>query len=64
MKPKKLKYFTTRKYEGDDAYSWAVFRKGVSTPICSGCSRNEARYHAEQIEKNYIQMLLEQDAKV
>jgi hypothetical protein len=64
MKPKKLKYFTTRKYMGDDAYSWAVFRKGVSNPICSGCSKNEARYHAGEIEKNYIQMLTDQGAKV
>jgi hypothetical protein len=55
---------TIRKYDGDDCYSWAVFRKndipkghrgpvfyGEATPIVSGCSRGEARYHKDLIEK-------------
>lgn len=46
---------TVRKFNGDDEYSWAVFRakdvkgiKGVvmygdATPIVSGCSKQEAQ---------------------
>ena len=45
------KYFMVRKYMGDDAYSWTVFRKGQSQPVCCGCSRREADYHADQLEK-------------
>ena len=55
-----------RKYNGDDAYSWAVFRKedlpkghrgpvfyGESRrpPIVSGLSRSEANYHKKVVEK-------------
>lgn len=32
-----------KKYDGDDVYSWAVFRNGRR--ICSGCSRMEADYN-------------------
>jgi hypothetical protein len=51
-----------RKFNGDDDYSWAVFRakdvkgiKGVvmygqATPIVSGCSRREAQSHQKQIK--------------
>jgi hypothetical protein len=59
-----MKQFTIRKYDGDDTYSWAVFRKedllkvcrgivfyGDARPIVSGCSRSEAQYHAKQMEK-------------
>ena len=53
--------YTIRKYEGDDLYSWAVFRKedvkgtrgvvfGV-TPVVCGCSRQEAGYYKKQFEK-------------
>ncbi len=47
----KRKYFTIRKYQGDDLYSWAVFRKGQTQPVCSGCGKSEATYHANQLEK-------------
>ncbi len=56
--PKKRKYFTIRKFQGDDLYSWAVFRKGTSEPVCTGCGRSEAGYHADQLEK------MEQEKKV
>jgi len=49
--------YTIRKFNGDDMYSWAVFRKndlpkghrgpvfyGQAKPIVSGCSRSEAKY--------------------
>jgi len=34
---------TSKKYMGDDIYSWAVFKNG--RPIVTGCSRNEASYY-------------------
>lgn len=54
---------SVRKYNGDDSYSWAVFRtkdikglKGVimygqATPIVAGLSREEANSHKKHIEK-------------
>jgi hypothetical protein len=45
---------TSKKYGGDDIYSWAVFKDG--RPVVTGCSRNEADYYkkrtAEESEKN------------
>ena len=50
------------KYNGDDIYSWAVFRaqdvKGMRSPIfygdaepvVDGCSRSEANYHKSILE--------------
>lgn len=55
--------FTVRKYEGDDPYSWAVFRSkdvkhlkgiivfGQARPIIDGCSRSEANYYKKRLEK-------------
>ena len=61
-----MKHYTIRKFDGDDSYSWAVFRKtdlpkghrgivfyGDARPVVNGCSRNSARYHAQQMEKNH-----------
>lgn len=61
---------TTQKYviklfNGDDAYSFAIFRKedvkhvgsrrvvfaGEATPVCSGMSRREAEHYMRMIEK-------------
>ena len=55
--------FTVRKFNGDDYYSWAVFRKddlpkghrgivfwGQARPVVSGCSRSEANYHKRSLE--------------
>ena len=59
--------FTTRKYAGDDIYSWAVFRKkdlpaghrgivfyGQATPICSGMSRTSAQYTARDLAQKKL----------
>lgn len=56
---------TVRKFNGDDEYSWAVFRAkdvkglgrgvvfyGQATPIVSGCSRREASYYKRKIEND------------
>tara|TARA_Y100001958_G_C21058898_1_gene422426 strand:+ start:669 stop:845 length:177 start_codon:yes stop_codon:yes gene_type:complete len=54
--------FSIKKYNGDDAYSWAVFRaqdvKGMRSPIflgdarpvVSGLTRSDAQYHKRQLE--------------
>jgi len=47
----KRKYFSIRKYMGDDIYSWAVFRKGQSQPVCTGCGKSEATHHANNLER-------------
>ncbi len=47
MKPK----VTTRKYMGDDAYSWAVFVNG--RPVVTGLSKTEAAYHKKQVAEIY-----------
>lgn len=44
-------HITTRKYMGDDAYSWAVFVNGL--PVVTGCSRTEAAYHRKHIKAMY-----------
>lgn len=54
--------FTVKKFDGDDQYSWAVFRAqdvrgmrspifyGQARPVVSGLSRSEAKYHKSQLE--------------
>ncbi len=54
--------FTIKKFNGDDAYSWAVFRAqdvkgmrspifwGQARPVVSGLSRSDAQYHKRQLE--------------
>lgn len=42
---------TTRKYMGNDAYSWAVFADG--RPIITGLSKTEAAYHKQQLTMMY-----------
>ena len=57
------KKFAIRKYNGDDRYSWAVFRKedlpkghrgivfyGEAHPVVSGLTRSDASYHAKKLE--------------
>lgn len=39
----------TKKYLGDDEYSWAVFKNGKS--VITGLSKREAQYHKREIEK-------------
>ena len=55
--------YTIRKYDGDDCYSWAVFRKsdlpkgrrgvvfyGEARPVYSGMSREQARHYKDICE--------------
>ena len=50
MKKKILKV-TTRKHNGDDKYSWAVFIEGNNEPCIGGLSRPEASYYKMKIIK-------------
>ena len=57
-----MNQYTIKKYNGDDQYSWAVFRKadvkgmrspifyGDAQPVMSGMDRNEARYQKTRLE--------------
>lgn len=47
---------TIRKWEGDDLYSWAVFRSDRITPIYTGCSKREAEYFKRIVEKEMKEM--------
>jgi hypothetical protein len=40
--------YTIRKFGGDDLYSWALFRRGDRSPICSGMSKDEAEWRRDQ----------------
>jgi hypothetical protein len=55
--------FTIRKFNGDDSYSWAVFRKddlpkghrgivfwGEARPVVCGCSRAQAGSYKRSLE--------------
>jgi len=55
--------YTIRKFDGDDSYSWAVFKKsdlpkghrgivfwGEARPIVSGCSRYQASSYKKSLE--------------
>lgn len=55
--------YTIRKFDGDDSYSWAVFKKsdlpkghrgvvfwGDAPPVICGLSRAEANYHKQRLE--------------
>jgi len=57
------KKYTIKKFNGDDQYSWAVFRAedvkgmrspifyGDATPVINGLDRSEARYHRDRLEQ-------------
>ncbi len=45
--------FSYKKHNGDDAYSWAVFRNDMSRPIVSGENRSSAKCIKETLEKEY-----------
>lgn len=54
--------YTIKKFNGDDSYSWAVFRAqdvrgmrspiffGDARPVMSGLTRSDAKYHKQQLE--------------
>ncbi len=54
--------FVLRKFNGDDSYCWAVFKKsdlpkghrgivfwGEARPVVSGCSRRQAKHYAGRL---------------
>lgn len=41
---------TIRKYEGDDSYSWAVFRSDQKEPVVSGLTKPGASWYAQCAE--------------
>jgi hypothetical protein len=55
--------FVTKKYDGDDQYSWAVFKAGDvkgmgsqiywgdANPVVSGMSRSEAKHTKDRLNK-------------
>ena len=55
--------YTIKKFNGDDQYSWAVFRKadvkgmrgpifyGQARPVMNGLSRSEAQYQRDRLNK-------------
>ena len=57
-----MKKYSIKKFNGDDQYSWAVFRAqdvkgmrspifyGQARPVVSGRDRSEAQYHKRQLE--------------
>lgn len=36
---------TAKKYQGDDAYSWAIFRSDKSKPVWTGLSKSEINHY-------------------
>jgi hypothetical protein len=56
--------FSIKKFNGDDRYSWAVFRasdvrgmrspifSGQASPLVSGLSRQDASYHKSKLESS------------
>jgi hypothetical protein len=65
--------YVTRKFDGDDEYSWAVFLKeelpkghrgivfwGDARPILTGCSRRQANHHRDQVNAQYKDRLKNQ----
>lgn len=47
----KLPKVTARKHNGDDAYSWAVFRDDVR--VFAGLCRSQVPYYKQQALKGY-----------
>jgi hypothetical protein len=50
-KPKKL--FMIRKFGGDDSHSWAVFDVRGGRPAVTGCTKREAEYHRDALDKKF-----------
>jgi hypothetical protein len=48
-----MKRFTIAKYYGDDLFSWAVFDRRTGQTVVTGCSRKEAQWHRDELEKMY-----------
>ena len=48
---------TARKYEGDDKYSWAIFRSDMRHPCYTGLSKPEVAHY-----KKLVEQMIEQEA--
>jgi hypothetical protein len=42
---------TARKHEGDDLYSWAIFRSDKADPCYTGLGKSEVPYYKKLVEK-------------
>jgi len=42
---------STRKWMGDDEYSWAVFRSDQTSPVYRGCTKYEVKYYQRIVEE-------------
>ena len=40
---------TAKKYNGDDAYSWAIFRSDSNYPVVAGLHKTEVQYYKKQV---------------
>ena len=59
----KAKKYTTRKYDGGDAYTWAIFRSadvkgtrdficyGQARPVSTGMNQSEARHQCDKMNR-------------
>lgn len=47
---------TSRKYEGDDAYSWAVFVDG--RPVFTGLSQREVAHYKKKAAEGYMDLCM------
>jgi len=45
---------TARKYNGDDEYSWAVFRDGK--PVFTGLARGQVKYYKTKAAEGYTEL--------
>lgn len=51
MSRSKYRFTLVRKWDGDDAYSWAIFQKGHPRPLMTGLHRRELAYYRNQLEQ-------------
>lgn len=57
---------TVKKYEGDDDYSWAVFRSDKKEPAFTGLSKPETKYYKTMVEgilRNEFPIFIERTEK-
>lgn len=51
---------TARKHEGDDMYSWAIFRSDRQYPIFTGLGKSEVPYYKKRVEEIVKQKQVEE----
>ena len=42
---------TAKKFEGDDAYSWAIFRSDKTYPVFTGLNREVVPYYKKAVQE-------------